>query len=135
MEYHFLLLLIAFQAKHLIADYYLQFPYMYENKGKATGWVEPLFDHATIHALFTIIIVLFYLLYINIYINKLTLYIIILIPITAFIFDFTTHFITDRIKATRKSTMDTSQFWYNLGLDQAVHHTVGILIVYYITLL
>lgn len=51
------ILLIAFQIKHLIADYYLQFEYMYKNKGQVTGWFGPLKDHATIHAAGTGIIV------------------------------------------------------------------------------
>lgn len=51
-----LFLLLAFQVKRLLADYYLQFPYMYENKGKKKGWVEPLLHHAFIHGIFTLLI-------------------------------------------------------------------------------
>lgn len=46
------LLLIAFQVKHFLADYPLQLPYML-GKFKEKGWVGPLADHCTIHAVFT----------------------------------------------------------------------------------
>jgi len=115
-------LLVLFQFKHLIADYYLQFPYMYENKGKESGWVRPLFDHAFVHTLMTFVIVAFFV--------PITL--LYLAPLAA-IFDFTTHFVTDRWKATRGVGPDTSKFWTNLGIDQMVHHLVGIIIVWSIT--
>jgi len=121
MTTEILILLLAFQAKHLIADYYLQFPYMYENKGKEKGWLGPLFDHAGIHAAFTFWIVLF--------LTTTSLW----IAFSVFIFDFTTHFITDRWKATRKTDPSQSWFWQSLGIDQMIHHTVGILIIWWIT--
>ena len=126
-----LVLLLAFQVKHLIADYYLQFPYMYENKGKPIGWLKPLIDHSLVHAGLSILIVAIY--------GTITLpnvepaYSYALI-ICVFLFDFVTHFITDRWKATRKGGPDTSGFWKNLGIDQMIHHTVGILIVWYMTI-
>ena len=125
MTLEILTLLLIFQTKHLIADYYLQFRYMYENKGKEEGWFIPLFDHAGIHALGTFAIIFIYHMIID---DKGYENLIILI--LASLFDFITHFITDRIKATSKSTIDTNKFWYNLGLDQAVHHIVGILIIW-----
>ena len=120
MEYHFLLLLIAFQAKHLIADYYLQFPYMYENKGKKykTDWVKPLFDHSGVHAMGTLIIIGGFTGSV-----EFTFY--------AVLADFITHFITDRWKATRGVGPDKAWFWKSLGIDQLIHHSVGIITVYY----
>ena len=120
MNIEILILLLMFQAKHLIADYYLQFPYMYMNKGKTNGWKLPLFDHSGIHAIFTLVIV-----------GVATAN-----PLLAFLamlFDFGTHFVTDRWKAIKKDGPDTSKFWYSLGIDQMVHHIVGIIIVYWIT--
>jgi len=94
---------------------------MYENKGKATGWVMPLAHHANIHASFTLLIV-------GVYTNG------IMIPLAAMLFDFVTHFITDRWKAIKKDGPDTSAFWYALGIDQMAHHLVGIIIIYGITI-
>ena len=130
MTNEILILLIAFQIKHLIADYYLQFPYMYENKGKPTDpfnnewiWFRPLFDHAGIHALFTFIIL---------YIAGITRLIditILLIVFMSFI-DLSTHFAIDRWKATQKGGPDTAKFWQYLGIDQMLHHLVGIFIIW-----
>ncbi len=102
MTLEILILLLAFQAKHLIADYYLQFPYMYENKGKAVDWVKPLFDHAGIHSVFTFWIVFF---------TTISPW----IALLALVFDFVTHFVTDRIKAIQPEGPDTKRFWTNLG--------------------
>jgi hypothetical protein len=120
MSTEILVLLVLFQFKHLIADYYLQFPYMYLNKGKEQGWFWPLTHHANVHAAFTLVIIGFYSQGI-------------LVPIGAMIFDFVTHFITDRWKATRGLSPDTEKFWINLGIDQMVHHIVGIIIIYAVT--
>ncbi len=124
------LLLLAFQFKHLIADYYLQFPYMYENKGKPTGWILPLTNHAIIHTIGTMLIVGTYLIVFKETRPTIDINIIILF---AALFDFTTHFITDRIKAIQPEGPDTKRFWTNLGWDQLTHHTTGIIIIFYIT--
>ncbi len=120
-------LLLVFQLKHLIADYYLQFPRMYENKGKAKGWFFPLMDHALIHALMTFIILIFYS--VIAYQGASKSHIISVISLAA-IFDFVTHFVTDRWKATRKTDPSQTWFWQSLGIDQMIHHVVGILIVF-----
>ena len=116
-------LLAIFQIKHLIADYYLQFPYMYQNKGKPDieDWWKPLFDHATVHMFFTTIIIFFYAVFFN-------RHAFVILPFVM-LFDFVTHFVTDRWKATRKGGPDTAEFWTRLGIDQMVHHIVGIIIV------
>ena len=100
---------------------------MYENKGKATEWISPLFDHSAIHALFTMIFLTMYSVSIN-KVDELDL----IIALSG-LFDFTTHFITDRWKATRQTDPSQSWFWKSLGIDQMIHHIVGILIVFYIT--
>ncbi len=123
MQIEILILLIAFQIKHFLADYPLQFPFMYENKGKATNWTISLASHAMVHATMTFTISI---IFISIYSFPSW------IPWIAFLFDFITHFIIDRWKATRKGGPDTSGFWINLGLDQMFHHLVGIIIIYII---
>jgi hypothetical protein len=123
------ILLIVFQAKHLIADYYLQFPYMYMNKGADKNWFKPLFDHASIHALMTLVIIAIYCLLAYPDANK---YQIATTIGFVTVFDFITHFITDRWKAVKKDRPDESKFWYSLGIDQMVHHIVGIIIVFFV---
>jgi hypothetical protein len=117
-----LILLLAFQLKHLVADYYLQFPYMYLNKGQKTGWVRPLFDHALVHGIGTLMIAGAYIVWLTGSDGML--------PFALAAFDMVTHFVTDRWKATRGRTPDQPKFWYDLGIDQMVHHVVSILIVY-----
>jgi hypothetical protein len=126
---HFLILALLFQVKHLIADYYLQFPYMYENKGKDQGWIEPLFDHVTIHAAGTLIIIFSYFVIQNIP-SKIGPEMAVLWTMGLVVFDFITHFITDRWKATQKTDPSQSWFWQSLGIDQMIHHSVGIIIIY-----
>ena len=114
------ILLVAFQIKHLIADYYLQFPYMYENKGKPSNWFAPLYHHALVHAIGTFIIVASV-------VEESSL-----ILVVAFMLDLITHFAIDRWEATQKGGPDTSGFWTNLGINQMLHHLVGIYIIYLI---
>jgi hypothetical protein len=120
------ILLVIFQFKHLLADYYWQTPRMYLNKGQPTGWFWPLTEHAGVHALFTFMIIFGF-------VTSLTSYVITdvqLLAMTAAGFDFITHFATDRWKATRPGGPDTPKFWIYLGWDQMIHHLVGIVIVF-----
>ena len=119
-------LLIIFQIKHLIADYYLQFPYMYLNKGNPTGWFMPLFEHSFVHSVITFIIAYIYIWYIG------SFNILIVFGVT--LFDLLTHFVTDRWKATRGTTPNQEKFWTALGIDQMIHHIVSIIIVFVLTL-
>lgn len=111
-----LFLVFIFQLKHLIADYYLQVPYMYLNKGKESNWVLPLASHAGVHALFTLAIAIWFG----------------YVAIFAAVLDFVTHFIIDRWKARQTLTPQESKFWVNLGIDQFLHHIVAIVIIFMI---
>ncbi len=128
------ILLLAFQVKHLIADYYLQFPYMYENKGKPYffDWFRPLLDHAGVHALFTLIVVSLFILNVAPDISTRIAFAIIG---SVTLFDFVTHFVTDRWKATQKTDPSKAWFWQSLGIDQMIHHVVGIIIVFVVVVL
>lgn len=110
-----IILFILFEIKHFLADFILQFPYMYKNKGQTKGWVGPLFDHAALHAIFTMAITMF--------VNPLWC-----IPLA--LLDLITHFIIDRWKATRKAEVTDERFWIYLGIDQMLHHIVMIIIIY-----
>jgi hypothetical protein len=120
------ILLILFQFKHLLADYYWQTPRHYLNKGQSSGWFWPLAEHAGIHAMVTFSIIFGYLTFDT----RMILSDIQLISLSAAGFDFITHFTTDRWKATRPGGPDTKEFWIYLGWDQMIHHIVGILIVF-----
>lgn len=109
------LMFLLFQVKHLLADYFLQFEFMYKWKGAENDWFYPLFSHAAIHALFTVYIVYFFA-------PSIALF--------AMVFDLITHMIIDRWKATRTAEIHESKFWYYLGLDQMLHHMVGIFIIF-----
>ncbi len=122
------ILLMIFQFKHLLADYYWQTPRMYLNKGQPTGWFWPLTEHAGLHALFTGMIAFGFLTYYT----HFTITDIQIISVVLAAFDFGTHFLTDRWKATRGRKPDQAQFWIDLGWDQMVHHIVGIIIVFYL---
>lgn len=126
MELHFLILLLIFVVKHVVADYYLQVPYMYENKGKATGWVKPLVDHSAIHAIFTWLIAF-------VYVASMTdaPFVAVLAASVFAGFDFVTHFVTDRWKATQKTDPSQEWFWISLGIDQGIHQAVGVMITYF----
>ena len=115
--------LFAFQIKHLIIDFYLQTPYMYENKGQKTGWIEPLLLHSVYHAVGTYLLILVWHLYTQ---NDMTFY----MGYAIAGIDLVSHFIVDRWKATQPEKPDTTKFWTNLGWDQFWHHTFGLIIVY-----
>ncbi len=127
MTTEILILLFVFQIKHLIADYYLQFPYMYENKGKKYGWFRPLLDHTGIHFAGTMFILVIYSTITGKYAEQS------LLILFLGIFDAYSHFMIDRWKATQKTNPSESWFWKSLGIDQMIHHIVGILIIWCIT--
>lgn len=145
-----MVLLVAYQVKHFIADFPLQTPYMLQ-KFKSVGWVLPLAAHAGVHALFTLGIALAVLWHVPGGI---------IWALVAAAFDFGVHFTMDRIKASpkmwgryqalsadeyrsvahkanyeganpelllnrdhcRKRLADNTEYWLALGVDQKVHH-------------
>ena len=141
-------LLVIFQFKHLIADYFLQGGFMLKKFLPGWNFFLPLLAHTLVHGLFTIVIVLFY---------APSLWWLGLV-------DMTIHFIMDRIKAGPKylgrfkalsakefkKVYDTYlhadneesrnkaksriksniYFWWSLGVDQMVHHLTDLFVVY-----
>lgn len=112
-------LLVIFQVKHFIADFPLQRKYML-GKMNRTGWVMPLAAHASVHAIFTLAIVLLYdssLWWLS-------------------IIDFVLHFAIDRIKASpnllNRWGPDKPYFWWSLGADQMAHHLTHYYFIYLI---
>lgn len=104
-------LLVLFQIKHFLCDYPLQRPYML-GKTKEDGWFLPLLAHASVHAIFTFLIVLMF--------GGLKLAIILSLA------DLVIHFVVDRIKASPRLggrfKPTEPYFWWALGADQMAHH-------------
>lgn len=88
----FLTLALLAQFKHFIADFPLQGSYML-GKFKDKGWVLPLAAHCGVHFVFTFIIAATVLGW-N---NDVGLFV-----LGVSLFDFTVHFIMDRVKASPK---------------------------------
>lgn len=111
-------LLIIYQLKHLICDYYLQGKYML-GKFNRKGWVKPLAAHALVHAVATFGIALYY------------------VPNYALAFvlvDLVVHFVVDKIKVESSRPYDPKlhpQFWQLLGIDQMAHHITHYMLIAY----
>ncbi len=115
------ILFIAFQIKHVLADYFFQTHWMVVGKYRKKGWLKPLFAHASVHALLTLILLL-------IFAPKLW-YLCVL--------DIAVHFSIDRIKAHPKlggrfKMEEGAKFWWAFGTDQMLHHLTHYLIIYFI---
>lgn len=104
------ILLIAFQAKHYLADYLLQGRYMLGKFDASWGFVLPLAAHCQVHAVFTLGVALAV---------RPGLW-------WLFMVDFAVHFLTDRAKAgprwLGRWTPSERPYWLVLGLDQMTHH-------------
>lgn len=129
------LLLVFFQVKHFLADFPLQGAYMLKKFSPGWDFVFPLLAHVGVHGGFTFVIV-------SIVTNPL-------MGLKMALFDATTHFIMDRIKAspnylgkfkaltakeymsaTSKAKVGNTLFWWSLGLDQMVHHLTHYYIIW-----
>lgn len=129
-------LLLAFQAKHFLADYPLQRRWMLGKFKDDWGFLLPLLAHVSVHALGTFLIACWF------GVGK---------ALGLALFDAVVHFAMDRIKASKKYlgrfkslTAETAPsatpqqwrhndyFWWSLGLDQMVHHLTHYAIIWYI---
>lgn len=92
-------LLVIYQLKHLICDYFLQGKYML-GKFNREGWIMPLAAHCAVHALATFSIALYYM------------------PSYALplaIADFIVHFVVDKIKVESSREFDKNtdkEYWW-----------------------
>lgn len=129
-------LLLAFQAKHFIADYPLQRRWMLGKFKDDWGFVLPLLAHVSVHAVGTFLIACWF------GVGKAVL---------LALFDAIVHFMMDRLKASKKYlgrfkslTAETAPtatpqqwrsndyFWWSLGFDQLVHHMTHYVIIWII---
>lgn len=120
-----LLLYLAFRAKQVICDFFLQTAWMVTVKDKPfrEGGLKALAMHAGIHAAFTFIIVLMF---------APTLWWLGLV-------DFFVHGAVDKTRAVilarRGWSPQDSRYWWSFGLDQEAHnitHLIYILIMLWV---
>lgn len=130
-------LLLAFQAKHWLADYPLQGRFMLGKFRDDWGFVLPLLAHVGVHALGTFLIVFRFG---------------VAQALTLAAFDATVHFMMDRAKASKRYlgrykplTSETAptateaqwrsnnRFWWAVGFDQGVHHLTHYAIIFWVT--
>ena len=132
-----LLLVVIYQVKHLIADYFLQGRYMLRKFLPGRAFILPLLAHVGVHAVGTLLITLFFVAP--------------HIAIGLAFCDATAHFIIDRIKASPKllgrfkslnaTTIGTATaadwrsnnwYWWSIGLYQCAHHICHYAIIWYL---
>lgn len=82
-------LLVVYQIKHFLADYPLQTPYMLKKFLPGRDFVKPLACHAGVHGAFTFLIAFCFRQQVGLALGLAA-------------FDFTVHFVVDRIKASPK---------------------------------
>jgi hypothetical protein len=102
--------LVAFLAKHFLADFLLQTDWMVVGKEQPDDWFLPLAAHAGLHGALTA-----------------ALFLLVSPPLVWLgLADALVHGTIDRLKslATRrqKLTPRQSAFWWLLGVDQTLHH-------------
>lgn len=105
-----LTLLIVFQVKHLICDYFLQTEY-HLGKFKVHGWVIPMLSHTGVHGVATLIISLSFMVPIGVAVGLAAV-------------DVLVHALIDKCKveASRNTDHMKPKFWWLLGIDQMFHH-------------
>jgi len=113
---------LGFIIKHIVIDYYLQFPFMYLNKGKY-GNIKGL-SHSVAHGVGTFLV----LLYFGIDLNLLLI---------ASVFDFVLHYHIDYIKSNlmrrNKYSSADQMFWVLHGTDQLLHLITYFVIIEFVT--
>lgn len=121
IEYFFTLFIL----KHFICDFPLQFPYMYQNKGKYLHCGGLL--HAFVHFLGTYTII-------NLFTYTLVGHCLWLIAYPLAIIDLVAHYHIDwaKTKINKKTgwtAYNSEYFWWLLGVDQMLHYLtyVGII--------
>lgn len=114
-------LLVAFQIKHVLIDFFLQNKYML-GKFNVNGWFAPLMAHTSMHGLGTLLLSLSFGVGIG-YSLMLALC------------DIFVHTVIDKTKVEKSRGLDPKvhkEFWWHLGIDQMFHHLTHYLIIFVI---
>jgi hypothetical protein len=107
------LLLTLLFIKHFLADFVFQTEWMVKGKGLESGWLLPLYCHASVHQIFTLAILFFY-------VDISTAIVVAFLEKVA-------HIIIDRYKDISRPA-----FWNALGADQLAHALSYIAIATYV---
>ena len=121
-------LLFLFEVKHFLADFVFQSKYMLRKVHGDWTFFIPLTAHAGVHGIWTFVGLLIYMAG---SIEKSFIGICFVLGV----FDGVTHFFIDRLKAGprylgRYKDVQTSIFWWCIGLDQLLHHFIMFIIIY-----
>jgi hypothetical protein len=109
--------ILVLQFKHFIADFVLQTPYQFLNKGK---YGHPGgFLHAGIHAVGSMFAFLFI---------QPTLMVGIAVVVLEFIAHYHIDWLKERTTRVRQWSFPQSEFWWTFGADQAAHQATYVVI-------
>lgn len=113
----FIILMLAFEVKHYVADFVLQTNWIAHGKDRITGWQRPLAAHVGLHGLGTLCIAL---------VISPSLWWLALIDIAV-------HGLIDRGKALithrKKFPLTDARFWWLMGFDQMLHQITNVVLV------
>ena len=112
----FLLVLIFLQFKHLITDFFLQSPYILDNR-KTYGHLGGIL-HVAIHGAGSIAVF---------WIMGTSLWAMIAIVIVEVLVHYHLDWAKDNFVARKELTTSDNLFWYALGVDQALHQLTYVL--------
>lgn len=120
VEYNLLSLMCLFILKHYLADFTFQTPRMIEEKGTygARGGI----DHAVVHALFTLVILMYWIPFFEPWL---------LLAAALAILDGVLHYHIDWAKMNLGQGLTPADkcYWTLLGVDQMLHYLTYILII------
>lgn len=114
-----MLLLIALETKHLLADYMLQTVYMVRNKGHY-GHLGGLL-HAAIHTAFTAMILAA---------AGSPMAMLLALSGLELLLHYHIDWVKEHVSDRARTTYDTSHFWQLHGVDQYLHHLTYVGIVW-----
>ncbi len=117
--------LIFLSVKHTIADFFIQFRYQYENKGKY-GHPGGLL-HAGIHSILTLPVFLI--------LAPSSLFAVMVVVIGEFVLHYHIDWIKMKVNRLFQLHPKTKGFWYVVGLDQFAHHLTYLAIIAVLLLL
>lgn len=126
-----LAIVAAFKLKHFLADFPFQTQFMLR-KTRERDWVKPLALHCLVHAGLTFLLI-------NVLSSScftLSSETTLLIAAKLAAFDFVSHFIMDRVKASPKmlgrfNDYRLKPFWLSLGLDQLIHGLSDLFVIWW----
>ncbi len=120
----FVLALVAsLQAKHMVCDFWLQFPFMYRNKGKYGHPGGML--HAGLHGAGTAVILLVF---------GVAPQLALLLVLAEIVVHYHIDWAKERFTALRQFTPADAGYWVALGIDQTLHQWTYVVLVALVTL-